>query len=456
MSNQDKYIYDISRFIWEKVVEYYENSHNNQYNQNNNLIGSLESSQILSKYEAIKNNYNNLQEDSNNKIKELMDKNREIDNCLANERMQNKLFNSELNSYKSQLAMTLERLKTINDDHNKIVQTLKTEYKEQLEYMKIKIEEANKERKQLLELFNEQLDYQVSQQVETYKKKNEELKRENEYYYNLYVDKSKGKFYETELYPRLLDYNTKHMGGQWNIEHVGSNTSEKCDFVFKHKDNGVSILMDTKNNIQSQPVNNVDMDKFLRDVSLDDNKAIGGILLANSRICNKKEFEVNEHQGRSLVFISNFNQDNIGFIFSILDFIYSKYKEDQKEFDVNKVKHGTFNDITFLKERTNVIINEKRKLEGYISSLENRFIELYGHNIDEWATSKNTKIDQNKTNNKEIIDFEEIEKGRTVIGKRTKYYLCYDDPNSGEHKIQYFQNNSRKEQRLYKMNNKDV
>jgi hypothetical protein len=449
MSEQNKYINEISTFIWEKVIDYYEKTHNSQYN--NDFSSSLEANELLAKYNDLKNEYNDLQELYNSKISEFTAQNREIENCLAGEKMTNKLLNNELNSYKSQLSMVLDRLKTIKDEHNETINTLKTEYKEQLDYMKMKIEEANNERKQLLELFNKQVEQQVAQRVESYKKQNDELKRENEYYYNLYVDKSKGKFYETELYPRLLEYNTKHMGGQWNIDHVGSNISEKCDFVFKHKDNDVTILMDTKNNIQSQPVNNVDMDKFLRDVSLEDNKAIGGILLANSRIYNKKEFEVNEHQGRTLVFISNFNQNNIGFIFSILDFIYSKYKEDQKEFDVNKVKRGTFDDIKFLKERSNVIINEKRKLEGYISSLENRFIELYGQNVEEWNTTKTIKLEQSKTNNKEIIDFDAIEEGRTVIGKRTKYYLCYDDPKTSEKKIQYFQNNSRKEQKKNKI-----
>jgi hypothetical protein len=453
MDIKSEYINEISDFIWKKVIEYYDNKNDNIQFNSDELCVSLKYNKIISEYDKLKQDYNDLQELYNSKINDMNCELRDIKTKYSTEQLNNKLLNNELIAIKNQLKNTTSQLETIKKEHNDFICSLKNEYKEQIEYMKIKIEEANNERLQLLKIFNEQLEGKVNQRIEAYKKQNEELKRENEYYYNLYVDKSKGKFYETQLYPRLLEYNTKYMGGQWSIEHVGSNTSEKCDFVFKHKDNDICILMDTKNNIQSQPVNNVDMDKFLRDISIDENKAIGGILLANSRICNKKEFEINEHQGRTLVYISNFNQDNVGFVFSILDLIYSKFKEDQKEIDVNKVKHGTTEDIKFLKERNNSINNEKRKIEAYIVSLENRFIELYGQNVDEWlnSSSKNIKVENSDTSNNEIIDFDEIEKGRIVIGKRTKYYLCYDDPNTHEKKVQYFQNNSRKEQKMKKI-----
>lgn len=453
MNTHEPYVSELSEFIWKKVIEYYDSkTHNIQLNTSDLSI-SLEYNKQLCENERIKREYDDLEELYKTNITTLTNDVVSLRENLTSEKLTTKLLQSEISSYKCQLNNLLEQLKTIKGDHNDYVCSLKNDYKEQLDYMKLKIEEANNERKHLLKLFNEQLEQQVSLKTESYKKQNEELKRENEYYYNLYVDKSKGKFYETELYPRLLEYNTKYMGGQWNIEHVGSNTSEKCDFVFKNKDNDVTILMDTKNNIQSQPVNNVDMDKFLRDISIDENKAIGGILLANSRICNKKEFEVNEHQGRTLVFISNFNQDNIAFIFSILDFIYSKYKDDKKVVDLNVVKHGTINDIKFLKERVNSINNEKRKTENYLVSLENRFIELYGQNTDEWITPsiKNINAENIDDKYKDIIDFDVIEKDRVVIGKRTKYYLCYDDPKSGIKKVQYFQNNSRREQKMNKL-----
>ena len=38
----------------------------------------------------------------------------------------------------------------------------------------------------------------------------EELKSKNDYYYKLYVDTNKGKNYEEELYPNILDYNDNY------------------------------------------------------------------------------------------------------------------------------------------------------------------------------------------------------------------------------------------------------
>jgi len=328
MDNKREYINEVSEFIWNKLIEYYK--HDTIQFNGDELCVSLNYNKLVADYDKLKQDYVDLQELYKNKLNDMTCELLDMKTKYSTEQLNNKLLNNELIATKNQLKNTTTQLETIKEEHTAFCVSLKNEYKEQIAYMKIKIEEANNERLQLLKLFNEQLEEKINQRVETYKKQNDDVKRENEYYYNLYVDKSKGKFYETQLYPRLLDYNTKYMGGHWNIEHVGSSTSEKCDFVFKHKDNDICILMDTKNNIQSQPVNNIDMDKFLRDISLNENKAIGGILLANSRICNKKEFEINEHQGRTLVYISNFNQDNIGFVFSILELIYSKYKEDQK------------------------------------------------------------------------------------------------------------------------------
>lgn len=448
--DDQRYIDELSKFIWKQVSEYYtrklEISSNINFDET--FKASVDNAALREEYENLKNKYD-----------DLIHRQQNIDNELAKwkslytaEQHTTKLLHSDIEQYEKRVKMLTNELFTIKEDHKQTIASLKNEHKEQISYMRKQHEEEAYEKKKLLELFNERMEQEIEQRIEGYKRQNEELKKQNDYYYNLYVDKSKGKFYETELHPRLLEYNTKHMGGIWKIDHVGSAFSEKCDFVFKHKDSEISILMDTKNNINSKPVSNSDMDKFLRDVSLDENKAIGGILLANSRISNKKEFEINEHQGKTLVFISNYNQDNIGFIFSLLDLIYYKHKEDQKEVDTVKLKEGAVNDIQFLKERCNSVTNEKRKLENYLMVVENRFMELYGISIEEWKT-KETAITTGEAKEKanEIIDFNELEKDRAVIGKRTKYYLCYYDERSGENKIQYFQNNSRKEGKMKKL-----
>lgn len=443
------YIDEISNFIWKKVSEYH--THKLEISSKNTFDETFktaieyktlreEQTNLKKKYDELEHLFT-LSESEVVKWKTL---------CLTEEH-KNKLLKNENENYEKRINSLTDDLSSIKEEYTRILSSLKEEHKEQITYTRKKHEEERYEKKKLIELFNERMEKEIEQQMKGFRLQNEELKKQNDYYYNLYVDKSKGKFYETELYPRLLEYNTKYMGGLWKIDHVGSACSEKCDFVFKHKDSEISILMDTKNNISSKPVSNGEMDKFLRDISLGENKAIGGILLANSRICNKKEFEINEHQGRTLVFISNFNQDNVGFIFSLLDLIHYKHKEEQKEVNMVRLKEGVVNDIKFLKERCNSVVNEKRKLDSYIMVLENRFMELYGMSIEEWNTQGMSINSVVKETCNEIMDFDELEKDRIVIGKRTKYYLCYEDERTGENRIQYFQSNSRRETRMKKI-----
>ena len=132
-----------------------------------------------------------------------------------------------------------------------------------------------------------------------------ELRAKNAWYYSMYEDKSKGKNYEEELYPRLLDYNDRCMNSVWVITHVGSVLSEKTDFHFRHKEMGVVILLDTKNNLPTNPV--ASTAEFERDVLRKETGAIGGVMLANGNICNKKRFEMNKVKDKYLVFVSEFD-----------------------------------------------------------------------------------------------------------------------------------------------------
>jgi len=447
----ESYVNEISEFVWSKVIEY--NKQHPTLSQTH-LEPSIEVERWKTQYNSVKSDYDVLTELYNVKCSDLIETIQTTNARFSTEQLKNKLLNDELVAQQKYNNRLVGQLDSIKEDYSTASESLKADYKEQITYLKNKIEEITIEKTQLLSLFDSQVAQQVSQRVEGYKKQNDELRLKNDYYYNLYVDKSKGKFYETELYPRLLEYNTKYMGGQWVIEHVGSSASEKCDFMFKHKDSDAIILLDTKNNIQSQSVNNVDVDKFIRDVSLVENNAIGGILLANSRVCNKREFEINDHQGRTLVFISNFNQNNVGFIFSLLELIYHKYKDDQQEIDMVRVKQSVVDDIKFLKERCNSVTTEKRKLDGYLLQLENRFIELYGQRVEEWenhsANVSTFKTQLHETQSM-VLDFDTLEEGRRIIGKRSNYYLCYDDPKNGIKKIQYFRDNSKRNTKITKL-----
>jgi uncharacterized protein YjhX (UPF0386 family) len=127
------------------------------------------------------------------------------------------------------------------------------------------------------------------------------------------------KNYEEELYPKLLDYNDTHLNSIWQITHTGSVLSKKTDFHFRHKDTNIVILLDTKNNLPTNPV--VSTTEFERDILRKETNAIGGIIIANGNIACKKRFELNKVQQKTLVYVSCFDRDNITFIFTLLDMI---------------------------------------------------------------------------------------------------------------------------------------
>ena len=52
----------------------------------------------------------------------------------------------------------------------------------------------------------------------------------------------------------------------------------------------------------------------------------------------------------------------------------------------------------------------------------------------------------------EIINFDEMEKDRQIIGKRSKYYLIFEE--KGENKLQYFINNYQRNRKLKSLENK--
>ena len=210
----------------------------------------------------------------------------------------------EYNQLKQQVENLSKRVFEAREDEYKKGETKLAEYKQQLAAERQRIDK-------ILSTFQSDTERQVAAKTEHLNKKIAELEAKNKWYYSLYEDKSKGKNYEEELYPKLLDYNDQHLNSVWQITHVGSVLSEKTDFHFRHKDTNVVILLDTKNNLPTNPV--VNTADFERDVMRKETNAIGGIMLANGNISCKKRFEINKIQQKVLVYVSSFERNNIGY-----------------------------------------------------------------------------------------------------------------------------------------------
>ncbi len=357
----------------------------------------------------------------------------------------------EYNQLKQQVENLSKRVFETREEEYKKGETKLAEYKQQLAAERQRIDK-------ILSTFQSDTERQVAAKTEHLNKKIAELEVKNKWYYSLYEDKSKGKNYEEELYPKLLDYNDQYLNSVWQITHVGSVLSEKTDFHFRHKDTNVVILLDTKNNLPTNPV--VNTADFERDVQRKETNAIGGIMLANGNISCKKRFEINKIQQKILVYVSSFERNNIAYVFTLLDMIVEMSRgctgplsQSLEEGGSGAVTAATAAFRTLLladykREQSNLDNAERlrksaqKSIDAILSDFETHFpgedIEMSAKSDEVSASSARIKP---KTST-DIIDYDTLEKDRNVIGQRSKYYLEYGTT------IQYFKNNYARNQKV--------
>ena len=245
----------------------------------------------------------------------------------------------------------------------------------------------------------------------------------------------------------MLDYNDAHLNSIWQITHVGSVLSEKTDFHFRHKDTNVVILLDTKNNLPTNPVGSTA--EFERDILRKETAAIGGIMLANGGISCKKKFEINRIQQKILVYVSEFERNNIAYLFSLLDMIVEMSRNDTSA-SASQTKEvlRTLLITDYKREQSTMDHVERMRksaqkaIDAILAEFDTHFagedIEIAGKS-DEVSTSSARIKPKTST---DIVDYPELEKDRTVVGQRSKYYLEYGTT------IQYFKNNYARNQKM--------
>ena len=360
----------------------------------------------------------------------------------------------EYNQLKQQTAILSARVFEVREEEYKKGEAKLAEYKQQLAAERQRLDK-------ILATIQSDTDRQITAKTDHLNKKLAELETKNKWYYSLYEDKSKGKNYEEELYPKLLDYNDAHLNSIWQITHVGSVLSEKTDFHFRHKDMNMVVLLDTKNNLPTNPV--VSTAEFERDVLRKETNAIGGVMLANGNIACKKRFEINKVQHKTMVYVSCYDRDNIGFLFSLLDMIVEMARGASQSLEHDgsssasaasaaaSAMTAAFRELLiseYKREQSNLDNAERlrkaaqKSIDAILSEFETHFpgedIEMAAKSDEVTASSVRIKP---KTST-DIIDYTVLEKDRTVIGQRSKYYLEYGTT------IQYFKNNYARNQKV--------
>lgn len=421
-------IINIGKFIYDKYKSFFKEKYNNNIDLNKEFEEIKYNNEIIEKNKFLLNEINILKEEHQ------VEKNNN-----------NNYYENKIKDYQSQYNNLLnEKNKELKEERERLLK-----YQEnQLNIYNCQLEKLNEEKKNIIENFNERIKEDVIKETKYLKDEIKELKNKNDYYYNLYVDKNKGKLYEEILYNSLTNINNNKLNNIYEINYIGSALSEKTDFQIYNKISKTIILLDTKNNITSKPVGKIDIDKFIHDVTLIENNAIGGILLANNKISGKSNYELIRNNDKIFIYVSNFSFDNVEFIFTLIEIIETLNSENNNNYNIEIIKNDYIDSYVFLKERINNLNNEKRKVNNQLNTLGQKYFSIYKQDI-EIEISKNNKTTTNKennNNNNEVLNFDELEKDRIVIGKRTKYYLQFEENN--QKKIQYFSNNNPKNKKI--------
>ena len=352
---------------------------------------------------------------------------------------------------KEELDRMKERLHAVREEEFKKGERRAEEYRREAEQRRRECELERNRCDKLIQGINAEVERASAARVDQLGKELQALKAKNDWYYTMYEDKSKGKHYEEELYPKLLDYNDKHLNAVWTITHVGSVLSEKTDFHFRHKELGTTVLLDTKNNLPTNPV--ATTADFERDVLRKETNAAGGIMLANGSICNKKRFELNKIKGgKHLVFVSGFDRDNVAFVFMLLDWLLELAQKKGEE----AVQRGTLQKILITNYRKELaqldaLDRAKKAAQRAVDDIVSDYLSYFNEDIE--MASKSDEVGASSVRVKEktsaeVVSIEVLEQDRRVIGTRSRYYLMYDAPDPC---IQYFKSNYARKQKMLQL-----
>jgi hypothetical protein len=267
-------------------------------------------------------------------------------------------------------------------------------------------------------------DEYVKREVEIQmEEKNKELKEKEKRIKSLsdlYESAEKGVNWENELGPKFDERNTKVYGGKWDIKRVGQQFGGMGDFMFMNKGTGNKYMVDLKNNLAHNPVTNIDRDKFVKDIK--NNEVNGGIMVAKNNITNKGLFERDSIGDKMGIYISKFS--NIDLLFQTLELLEAMYIDEDNDIEkLGQIK-------THMEEAYNKLTLRSKKMKKAEKELENElgcsrilYKSIFGGDIE----TVNCKVGMSKTVKSDIIiDYEELEKGRTIKGERSRYFVEWE------------------------------
>jgi hypothetical protein len=369
----------------------------------------------------------------------------------------------------NQMEDTQRMMKQKEEHYTRMIQDVKGMYEATTKQLARDKEQLTAQVERLTEGIQRMIEDGVGKRTEIMRRKISELELENRRYYELYESREKGLAFEDEIEEAMNEYNTVYAGGVWDIKHVGQlSGGGKGDFVLRHKEGRLTVLIDTKNNIPTSAVSREDVLKFISDVNEKHGLVKAGIMLARNNISNRMRFQMDDNGKKPLFYVSRFEARHVGFLFCLLDYICLKVGGGA-EFDKRVYMEKLIVDYQFNKKQMGSCQELLRQLEAKQSELVNEYkihfdedIMIAIDNREQMKKGGGGAKKQMKANSgagagavatavetaeeEDDTSYEDKEKGRKVKGRRSKYYLIYTDEKEGDI-IQYFRNNSERERK---------
>ena len=325
--------------------------------------------------------------------------------------------------------------------------SLINEKTEQLSEKSKRESELIEQNNSLLKFREEYMTTQVKIRTEQIMNELNDTRKEIKYMKDLHESKEKGMNWEKDLLPLLEEINTNDYAGMYEVTHVGQKKGGMGDFMFRNKTTNNMFLVDMKNNLPHKPVTNIDRDKFNKDIVSNDVK--GGMMVARNRITSKKPYETDTIGGKRVLYISNMIEPRQIF-WGINTLDENDSDGDNAGDKLCQVKDRMEKEYVLKCKDSNKLERRLKRTKEEIKEFSEFYKLLFGENIE----TKDCDIVQSETIEKKVIDYDELEKDRTIKGKRSKYYLEYTDK---ELKIvQYFASNHARSQKIKSLEKKQL
>lgn len=292
-------------------------------------------------------------------------------------------------SLETKYHKTLEKMMNDNEkirsecaqEKQQAIERIVEDYKQRLQNEK----EHNQFSRELLDnMIYEKIENEtrtLKQTIETLEKECAEQSQKAQHYYDMYEGSSKGQNYEKEIETRLSEWVEKN-GEQFIVEHVGQvSQGHRGDIVLEHKDLQKRIMIDLKN---KKTATKNDITQFKRDMMNERNNYHIGLLVCNGKIQTKQAFEVEEYNGKYLVYLSYYKTNQTEYLGSILFQQLGVMREKRDAVDLEKYREKLLEDYAWFSK---MATQSKATYDDCVKQIERidcEFSKQFGKDIGEY------------------------------------------------------------------------